>query len=77
MTGPDQGGTTASRHDPGAELACIDVVEIVTDYLEGVLSASVQTRVDRHLGGCVGCTTYVDQMRMTIAIAGRMRAVRL
>jgi anti-sigma factor RsiW len=55
------------------ELSCRELVEIVTDYLEGALPASERARFHDHLRGCPGCTTYVEQMRETIRLTGRLR----
>ena len=49
-----------------ADFACAEVVEIVTDYLEGVLPATEAERLERHLETCPGCSEYLDQMQ-TIA----------
>jgi anti-sigma factor RsiW len=49
-------------HDAG-DAACVDVVEIMTDYLEGALPADEARRLERHLTTCPGCTEYVEQMR--------------
>ena len=57
----------ADRH-----LTCQEVVELVTDYLEGALSEEDRARFERHLELCDGCTRYVDQIRMTIAAVGRI-----
>jgi anti-sigma factor RsiW len=46
----------------------------VTDYLEGRLPDRERRRFDEHLTGCDGCTAYVEQMRTTIAVAGRVPA---
>ena len=54
------------------ELTCIELVELVTDYLEGNLDADERARVERHLAGCEACTAYVDQMRVTIAVVGKI-----
>jgi anti-sigma factor RsiW len=51
-------------------LACRQVVELVTDYLEGDLPDAVRTDVERHLQSCAPCVTYVEQMRLT---AGSLR----
>ena len=59
---------TADAH----ELACIELVELVTDYFEGAVSVSERGRIEHHLSSCDGCTTYVEQMRITIAAAGGM-----
>jgi anti-sigma factor RsiW len=54
------------------ELPCREVVELVTDYLEGALDARDRERVEHHLGGCDGCAAYLDQMRLTLRLAGRI-----
>ena len=51
-------------------LTCKEVVEIVTDYLEGALSPEDRVRFDEHLAVCDGCTHYVEQMRETIRLSG-------
>jgi anti-sigma factor RsiW len=55
------------------ELTCRELVEIVTDYLEGALSPEDFARFERHLSVCEGCTIYVDQMRETIRLTGMLR----
>ena len=59
------------RSEPG--LTCAQVVELVTDYLEGGLSDADQARFDAHLSACDGCTNYLDQIRVTITVVGRVR----
>jgi anti-sigma factor RsiW len=54
------------------ELVCRQVVELVSDYLEGALSRSERRRFERHLAGCEHCTEYLEQMRATIALTGRL-----
>lgn len=49
------------------ELACRELVELVTDYLDGALEPAARARVDAHLTECDGCTIYIDQVRETIA----------
>ena len=55
-----------------ADLTCAQVVELVTDYLEGALSEAERARFDAHLSGCDGCTNYLDEMRVTIAVVGHV-----
>jgi anti-sigma factor RsiW len=55
------------------DLSCRELVEIVTDYLEGTLPPVERARVDAHLRGCPGCTTYIEQMRETVRLTGRLR----
>jgi anti-sigma factor RsiW len=54
------------------DLACREMVELVTDYLEGALDERDHERFARHLGGCDGCTAYLEQMRLTLRLAGRL-----
>ena len=54
------------------DLACIDLVELITDYLEGDLPAPEARRLEHHLETCDGCTEYLLQMR---AIAGSLEGV--
>jgi anti-sigma factor RsiW len=49
------------------ELRCQELVELVTDYLEGALDPSRLAALDAHLAGCDGCGAYVEQMRQTVA----------
>jgi anti-sigma factor (TIGR02949 family) len=55
-------------------LSCQQVVELVTDYLDGALSAEQATLFEQHLNFCDGCVTYVEQIRVTVATAGRVGA---
>ncbi len=59
------------------ELTCREVVELVTDYLEGALSRVDRFRFEHHLAGCEGCTAYIEQMRAVIATAGTLREEEL
>jgi anti-sigma factor RsiW len=56
----------------GEELTCKEVVEIVSDYLEGALSPDDRARFEEHLAACDGCTNYVEQMRETIRLSGML-----
>jgi anti-sigma factor RsiW len=55
-----------------AELTCKELVEIVTDYLEDRLPPADRRRFEQHLVGCEGCVNYLDQMRQTIRMVGRL-----
>ena len=52
------------------ELACQEVVELVTAYLENTLRAADRERFEEHLVFCDGCADYLEQMRTTIRLAG-------
>jgi anti-sigma factor RsiW len=53
-----------------APIACQELVELVTTYLEGDLSDKETARFEHHLSGCEHCSTYVDQIRLTIEATG-------
>lgn len=54
------------------DLACRELVELVTDYLEGRLPEDDRARFDEHLAGCDGCGTYLAQLRQVVAVAGAL-----
>lgn len=54
------------------ELTCRELVELVTRYLEGALPAADVARFEAHLADCEDCTAYLDQMRETIRVLGRL-----
>ena len=49
-----------------AQLRCQELVELVTDYLEGQLDPARVAALDEHLANCDGCDAYVEQMRQTV-----------
>jgi len=51
-------------------LTCQEVIELLSSYVEGGLTADDRRRVDEHLALCDGCTTYLEQMRETIRLSG-------
>ncbi|MDQ5820367.1 MAG: zf-HC2 domain-containing protein [Actinomycetota bacterium] len=53
-------------------LSCQEVVELVTDYLEGALEPEEHALVQQHLAGCTKCDAYLDQIRTTIRLVGRV-----
>jgi anti-sigma factor RsiW len=53
-------------------IPCIEVVELVSDYLEGELDAATARRVEAHLALCPPCVTYVEQVRETVRLTGRL-----
>lgn len=55
------------------ELACAELVELVTAFLEGGLDHETRARFEEHLAVCDGCRNYLDQIATTIGIAGRVR----
>lgn len=55
------------------ELTCKELVEVVTDYLEGRLPPAERVRFEEHIAFCSWCRTYLDQMRETVRLTGTLR----
>lgn len=55
-----------------SEMTCQELVELVTEYLEGTLPANEAARFEDHLADCPHCRVYLDQMRHTIGALGRL-----
>jgi anti-sigma factor RsiW len=53
-------------------MSCQEVVELVTDYLEGELSPDDNARFEQHIQECLWCARYLEQMRVTIETVGRL-----
>ena len=53
-------------------LLCREMVELITDYLEGAMARPQRRRFEAHLAGCEHCSEYLEQMRMTIRLTGRL-----
>jgi anti-sigma factor RsiW len=60
------------RRRRSPDLACIELVELVTDYVEGTLSDADRRRVEEHLAACDGCDEYMAQIVTTITLTGRL-----
>jgi anti-sigma factor RsiW len=58
-------------------LNCQELVELVTDYVEGMLDERDRLAFEQHLAVCAGCTEYVEQLRATIEITGTLTAADL
>lgn len=56
------------------EMVCRELVETITDYLEGAMPESERQRFERHLEGCPGCRLYLDQMLQTVTALGALPA---
>jgi anti-sigma factor RsiW len=63
---------TADRWVAPGGISCREFVEVVTNYLEGVLHGEVRVRFEAHLAGCEGCAAYLEQMRRTLLLTGAL-----
>jgi predicted anti-sigma-YlaC factor YlaD len=51
---------------------CQELVELVTDYLEGALPEDRAGEVEGHLRECVDCLRYLGQIQLTARVLGRL-----
>jgi anti-sigma factor RsiW len=58
-------------------MRCVEVVELVTDYVEGRLTLRERVRFELHLWACGACRAYLRQMRHTVQALGRVRRAPL
>lgn len=54
------------------EMPCRELVEVITDYLEGALSPEDTQRFEEHLGVCSACALYLEQFEAVIRAVGRI-----
>lgn len=53
-------------------LTCPELVELVTEYFDGVLSRRDRRRFEAHVAACGGCQRHLEQLRTTIDLTGRI-----
>ena len=54
------------------DIACQEVADLLTDFLEGALDRRTRTQLEQHLVLCPGCTEYLRQLRLTIRATRRL-----
>jgi len=54
------------------EMVCKELVELITDYLEGTLPSEARARFEAHVARCGGCAHYIAQMEATIRLTGML-----
>jgi anti-sigma factor RsiW len=54
-------------------LTCQELVELVTDYLDGALPRAERARFESHIAACTNCREYLAQFQQTIALTGTLR----
>jgi anti-sigma factor RsiW len=53
-------------------VTCRQVVELMTEYLEGTLTPRDRARFEEHIAGCDGCRAYLAQLRTTQRVVGKL-----
>jgi anti-sigma factor RsiW len=57
------------------DLTCQELVELVTDYLEGALPNAERARFEAHAAACEGCDRHLEQIRTTVHLTARAAAL--
>ncbi len=58
--------------DTPREMACQELVDVITAYLEGTLPDADRSRFDAHLATCSACQEYLEQMRALVRLTGKL-----
>ena len=61
--------STSITGSADTELPCRELVELVTEYLDGALAVEARARFEEHLERCAGCERYLEQLRQTVRLA--------
>jgi anti-sigma factor RsiW len=59
--------------DDVADIDCIELVELVTAYLDATLDDADRLRFEHHVGTCPGCAEILEQFRAVITVTGALR----
>jgi predicted anti-sigma-YlaC factor YlaD len=63
---------TAQGGAPREDLRCIDVVTVLSAYLDDELGREQRAGIDDHLAGCQGCRNALAQLRTVKRLTGRL-----
>lgn len=69
MRGERNGAPVIDPHT----INCQQLVALVTSYFDGALTEAERLQFDAHLDACDGCRRHLDQVRLTVRAAGRLR----
>ena len=72
MSPADELDGVASR-DPSV-VDCIDLMDEITDYLDGATSTARRAAIDEHLLECSECLAAIEQFRRVVEISGSLRS---
>jgi anti-sigma factor RsiW len=69
---PDTEAKAQMNDEVLREMACQELVEVITDYLEGTLPELDRARFERHLAACPSCQEYLEQMQALVRLTGKL-----
>ena len=59
------------------QIACRELLELITDYLDDALPGDVRTAMTAHLEACDGCARVLEEFRTTFALPGTLTEDRV
>jgi anti-sigma factor RsiW len=65
------------RSAPAPGLSCRELVELITDYWDGVLGTEDRVRFEAHIAVCPHCSAYLEQLRLTVDLTGALEPEEL
>ena len=57
----------------GALGTCQEVLDLLSEYVNGELTAANVTAIDRHLAGCPPCERFLDSLKRTVDWTQQMK----
>jgi anti-sigma factor RsiW len=64
----------SAERSGGQDQRCIELVELLTAYLDGALDAQARRQFEEHLDGCAGCRAALAQWQAVPDLARRLTA---
>jgi len=58
-------------------VVCVSGVDLLMDYLEGLVPDDVRAALDAHVGGCERCTAFIESYRAAPAILREVTAAAM
>ena len=52
---------------------CDDVIQLLTDYIDGELEPDSQSRLDGHFKVCPPCVKFLETFKVTVELTGTFR----
>jgi anti-sigma factor RsiW len=52
---------------------CDDVIQLLTDYVDGELEPNAHHQLESHFGACPACDRFLKSFRTTIDLTGQFR----
>ncbi len=52
---------------------CDEVIQLLTDYVDGELEPAAQSKLDQHFKGCRSCHGFLETFKRTIELTGTFR----